>query len=114
MGHADGWSKTVSWVSGRTSCWPQGRFAGGAQLRKILISMIGGPRQRRRGHQHEALGIGDGFEPLELIGRPEPIELVMFGCRLQILADGQEIDDAAARRSSITCRISLRFRQDPP
>ena len=48
-------------------------------------------------HHQEALGAGDRFQRGELVGRHEAHHGMMLARRLQILADGQEIDIGGAQ-----------------
>ena len=50
----------------------------------------------RRDHQ-KSFGIGDGLVSLELVGRHEPDDLMVLAGRLQILADGEEVDVGGAQ-----------------
>src|SRR3546814_2652594 len=77
----------------------QPRRARAAELLEILRGMIGGARERRRRDHQEALAVGHVGIGLELLRRHEPVERMMLRRRLEVLADGEEIDIGAAQRS---------------
>ena len=54
--------------------------------------MVRRTRQRAGRHHQEALGPGDRLIRLELFRRHEPIDGGVFARRLQVLADGDEVD----------------------
>ena len=64
----------------------------GAQRGEIGVGVVGAAGQRRRGDQQEALGAGDRGVFGEFLGRDEAVDRGVFHRRLQVLADGQEID----------------------
>ena len=82
------------------------------QAREILARMMRGASERRGRDHQETLGIGDGLVSLEFIGRHEANDRMVLARRLQVLADRQK-STSAARRSSITCRISFRSSPRP-
>src|SRR3954468_11591243 len=67
-------------------------FARRLQSSEILAGVMRRPRQRRRRHHQKALGEGDRLQRLEFVRRHEPYYRVMLAGRLQILADGEEVD----------------------
>jgi hypothetical protein len=68
------------------------------QPREIVARVVGRPRERRRRDHQEALAVGGLLVGRELLGRDEAVHRVVLGRRLQVLADGQEID---ARRAHV-------------
>src|SRR5262249_17946920 len=75
---------------GRSASDP--RFPRRPQAREILARVMGGARERRGGDHEEALGEGDRLVSLELLGCNEAHHWMMPSGRLEILADGEEID----------------------
>ncbi|MPL92900.1 hypothetical protein SDC9_39024 [bioreactor metagenome] len=65
---------------------------GRAQPGEVVAGVIARTGQRRCRDHQEALAIGGALVLLELVGRHEPVDGVVLGRRLQILADGQEVD----------------------
>ena len=65
--------------------------------REIVAGVMRRARQRRRRHHQEALGIGHRLVGLEFVRRHEAHHFVMLARRLQILADGEEIDIGRAQ-----------------
>src|SRR5262249_21475596 len=53
--------------------------------------------QRRSSDHEEALAVRDGFKALELVGRHEAFDFMMFARRLEILSDGEEVDLRGAK-----------------
>src|SRR4051812_8099158 len=66
--------------------------AGRLEAREVLAGVMRRAGQRRRRDEQEALGVGGGLVALELVRRDEPQHRVMLASRLEVLADGQEID----------------------
>jgi mono/diheme cytochrome c family protein len=63
-----------------------------AQAGEIVARVIARPRERRGRHHQEALAIGRFLIGFEFVGMHEAVDGVVLRRRLQILADGQEID----------------------
>ena len=72
------------------------RETGRAEAGEILAGMVRRACQRRGRDDQEALGQGEALEGCELVRRYEPDDGVMLFGRLEILADGEEIDVGAA------------------
>src|SRR5688572_33470656 len=62
------------------------------KTREVGIRVIAGARQRARGDEQEALRLGRALVAIELFGRDEALHLGVLARRLQVLADGEEID----------------------
>src|SRR5829696_1958410 len=62
------------------------------QLREIVAGVMRRARQRRRGYEEKALGVGCGLIGFELVRRHETDHRMVLASRLQILAHGKEID----------------------
>ncbi|ENN87038.1 hypothetical protein RHSP_12697 [Rhizobium freirei PRF 81] len=84
-------------VFGLLCCQQQLLGASSPQAFEIVAGMMRGARQRARRHHEEALGVSHGLVGLELFRRDEAHHLVMLARRLQILADGQEVDVGCAQ-----------------
>ena len=72
----------------RASC----RGSRGAQRGEIGVGVVGAAGQRRGGDQQEPLGAGQRGVVGEFLGRDEAIDRGVLHRRLQVLADGEEID----------------------
>src|SRR4029077_10399215 len=76
-------------------CWrlsAERRWARDLEFGEVLGGMVRGSGQRARGHQQEALVFGDALMRLELVRRDETIDGGVLPGRLQILADGEDVD----------------------
>ena len=71
--------------------------ARGPKLREVFARMIGGARQRARRHHQKPFRACDRFQRFELVRRPEARHRRVLAARLQILADGEEIDIRRAK-----------------
>ena len=60
--------------------------------REVLRGMIGGAGQWAGSHEQEAFLLGDALIRLELLRRDKAVNGRMFAGRLEILADGEEVD----------------------
>src|ERR1700743_998728 len=67
------------------------------QLGKIIAGVMRRASQGARRYHQETLGVGDFFEPCELVRRHVTHHGVMLAGRLQILPDGEKIDLGAAQ-----------------
>ena len=64
---------------------------------EIFVRVEGRARQRRGRYAQEPLGAGDLLQLREFFRCPEPVDGVMFGGGLQVLAHGEEIDIGGAQ-----------------
>src|SRR6185312_2144416 len=62
------------------------------QPREVLAGVVRRAGQRRGRHHQETLGVGDRLQRLELVRRHEALDRGMLARRLQVLADGEEVD----------------------
>src|SRR6476661_6277401 len=64
---------------------------------KVLGRMVRGPRQRARRHKQEAPRLSGGAQLREPLRRHEAMNSGVLARRLQILADGEEVDLASSQ-----------------
>ena len=72
-------------------------MARGLEPREVLRRVIGGAGQRACGHEQEAFLLGDALIRLKFLRRDKAVNGRMFAGRLEILADGEEVDRGRAQ-----------------
>src|SRR5665648_4511 len=72
-------------------------LARGLERREVLGGVIGGAGQWACGHEEKTFRVGDALIRLELLGCDKAVNGRMLPRRLEILADGEEIDARLAQ-----------------
>jgi len=72
-------------------------LASGLEPREIVAGVMRRSSERARGDHEKALGVGDRLVGLEFLWCDELLDLVVLARRLQVLADGDEIDVGSAQ-----------------